>query len=148
MSVLKERCSGGCNVFHVLATLSKPQEPQSSSSSSGGSLSSSAHGEKRGVAARTTPRGGMLREIMKQAMALASGSSYPHPSMGKFTHAPLIIKKRLDKYYFVASRKWYVASCPALFPTCIPAFQCCLQCIILELSRAHTPCACCIYMYM
>ena len=32
-------------------------------------------GEKRGVAARTVPRGGMLREIMKQAMALASGSS-------------------------------------------------------------------------
>ena len=79
-SVLKERCSGGCNVFHVLAILSKPQEPHSSS----GSSSSNSQGDKRGVAARTTPRGGggMLREIMKQAMALASGSSYPHPSMG------------------------------------------------------------------
>ena len=91
-SVLKERCSGGCNVFHILATLSKPQEPQSSSGSS-----STSAGEKRGVAARTTPRGGMLREIMKQAMALASasGSSYPHPPMGNYYNyycAPLIIK--------------------------------------------------------
>lgn len=77
-SALKERCSGGCNVFHVLATLSKPQDPQSSSSTS------SSQGEKRGVAARTTPRGGMLREIMKQAMALASGSGYPHPPMGNY----------------------------------------------------------------
>lgn len=102
-SVLKERCSGGCNVFHVLATLSKPQEPQSSSGSS--SSSSNAQREKRGVAARTTPRGGggMLREIMKQAMALASGSSYPHPSMGKLSRAPLMIKQRLS---IVVCRWW------------------------------------------
>ena len=67
-------------MFHVLASLGKPQDPQPSSSSTSGSTSS--HGEKRGVAARTTPRGGMLREIMQQAMALASGSGIPHPPIG------------------------------------------------------------------
>ena len=71
-SVLKEHCSGWCNLFHVLGALGKPADPTPTS-----------QGEKRGVAARTTPRGGMLREIMKQAMALASGSTPPPPSMGE-----------------------------------------------------------------
>lgn len=63
-AALKECCSGGCNIFHILAFLGKPPDPSPSN-----------QGERRGVAARTVPKGGMLREIMKQAMALASGSS-------------------------------------------------------------------------
>jgi len=71
-SALKEHCSGGSNIFHVLTFLGKPQDPVPTNT-----------GDKKGVAARTTPRGGMLRAIMKQAMAMASGSSGMSGSMGE-----------------------------------------------------------------
>lgn len=70
--LLLEHTSGGCNILHVLSLLGQPANPARSSSSSS-SL------ERRGVAARTTPRGGVLREIMKHAVALASGTA-PIPS--------------------------------------------------------------------
>ena len=37
------------------------------------------------MAARTMPKGGMLREIMKQAMALASGGGVSH-NMGELSN--------------------------------------------------------------
>lgn len=76
MSLLLEHTSGGCNVLHVLALLARPPTPSRSSSPFPSSSSSS--DRRRGMAARTTPRSGVLREIMKQAMALASGSSHSH----------------------------------------------------------------------
>lgn len=74
-SALKEHCSGGSNIFHVLAFLGKPPDPTPSNL-----------GEKKGMAARTTPRGGMMRAIMKQAMALASGGSGIGSSMGEWCY--------------------------------------------------------------
>ena len=71
--LLLEHTSGGCNILHVLSLLGQPANPARSSSSSL---------ERRGVAARTTPRGGVLREIMKHAVALASGAA-PLPSAGE-----------------------------------------------------------------
>ncbi len=72
-SALKEHCSGGSNIFHVLAQLGKPHDPVPTNA-----------GDKKSVSARTTPRGGMLRAIMKQAMAMASGSSGMGSSMGEW----------------------------------------------------------------
>ncbi len=76
-SALKEHCSGGCNIFHVLAFMGKPPDPTPSN-----------QGDKRGVSARTVPKGGMLREIMKQAMALASGGTGLAHGMGKGVSTP------------------------------------------------------------
>ncbi|CAI8024034.1 E3 ubiquitin-protein ligase UBR5 [Geodia barretti] len=74
-SLLLEHTSGGCNILHVLSLLGRPPTPSRSSSA----FTSGAVGERRrGMAARTTPRSGVLREIMKQAMALASSSVSSH----------------------------------------------------------------------
>ena len=74
--LLLEHTSGGCNILHVLSLLGRPPVPSRSPSPH------SAVGDRRSMAARTTPRSGVLREIMKQAMALAS-SSGPAPSLGE-----------------------------------------------------------------
>ena len=69
--LLLEHTSGGCNILHVLSLLGSPPVP----SHCPAPFSSGPVGERRrGMAARTTPRSGVLREIMKQAMALATGS--------------------------------------------------------------------------
>lgn len=47
----------------MLAQLGKPRDPVPTNT-----------GGKKSVSARTTPRGGMLRAMSKQAMAMASGS--------------------------------------------------------------------------
>lgn len=70
-SLLLEHTSGGCNILHVLSILGRPPVPSRSPSPYSGM-------EHRSMAARTTPRSGVLREIMKQAMALASSSAPPH----------------------------------------------------------------------
>ena len=60
IALLREHCSGGCNVLHILAALSRPLDPIPVS------------GDKKSLSgsARSTPRG-LLRDIMKQAMAMA-----------------------------------------------------------------------------
>lgn len=69
--LLLEHTSGGCNILHVLSILGRPPVPSRSPSPYSGM-------ERRSVAARTTPRSGVLREIMKQAMALATSSGPAH----------------------------------------------------------------------
>ena len=71
-SLLSDCCSGGCNVLHALALLGRPPNPSPSS-----------QGEKKGPSssARTTPRRGVIREFMKQAVAFAGGAP-PPPSIG------------------------------------------------------------------
>ena len=78
---LLEHTSGGCNILHVLSFLGQPPVPSRSPSPSS---SSSLGGDRRGTAARTTPRSGVLREIMKQAMALASSSGPAHSLGGLY----------------------------------------------------------------
>ena len=75
--MLKERVSGGCNVLHVLATVAMPPDPTHST-------------DKRGLSARTTPRSGILREVMRQSMAMTTGST-PSSSAGECTRAYLLI---------------------------------------------------------
>lgn len=72
-TLLSDCCSGGCNVLHSLALLGRPPDPSHS------------HGEKKGLSssARTTPRRGVIREIMKQAMSIAGGIP-PQPATGRF----------------------------------------------------------------
>ena len=72
-ALLSEHCSGGCNVLHVLVVLGRPPDPPAS------------QGEKRGGVPRPASRSGVLREIMRQAVALASGST-PTSSIGESQH--------------------------------------------------------------
>ena len=58
-------------MFHVLAALAKPPDPTPVQ-----------QGDKKGLPTRSTPRG-LLRDIMKQAMAVANNSGPPLPSMGE-----------------------------------------------------------------
>ena len=57
--LLSEKCSGGCNIFHLLAFLDAPAEPVPA--------------ERRGAASRSSPRSMGLREMMRQASMLPSG---------------------------------------------------------------------------
>ena len=77
--LLLEHTSGCCNILHVLSLMGQPPNPAHSQSSA----SSAAAADRPGMAARTTPRGGVLREIIKQAMALARGSAPPNLGEGE-----------------------------------------------------------------
>ena len=88
-SLLLEHTSGGCNILHVLSLLGRPPTPSRSSSA----FTSGGVGDRRrGMAARTTPRSGVLREIMKQAMALASSSASSHGLGGLYLESFMQLK--------------------------------------------------------
>lgn len=77
--LLLEHTSGGCNILHVLSLLGRPPVPSRSPSAfSSGGGGGGGSDRRRNMAARTTPRSGVLREIMKQALALATSSNPSH----------------------------------------------------------------------